>query len=543
MNFLSPTVVKCDGYSYSVELGMFNERTIEEAKKIFAIAQQKGVIVADSFWAKQWKILDESQADVLLDFRFDEVQFNRKCSPLLGCTAKDYDTAMRLVLTSYWGASVGLLRSIASNLCRMADNLDGNTFMRISVDSAPAIQQFLRILPGDTDYKNMLIDLIDPMIDEEEKSDKEGNYRTLCYYQTYLRFDFILNDFWRTASTKEKMLYFPIYLWWRLTAILPLRPIEFVLTPRNCITRENGKTLITIRRTKRKKSPLSAEYNIESDFEMEQYIIPEDLALDVEDYIEYTSSNYESPIDTLFCKNTLHRITESTPKTKRFLYRTLNSLLNRFQNEVVLSPRYGLTLRPKGETPLGDNEIELVSLGDTRHIAMISLMISGNSELVCQALAGHDIIETGQAYYGNVKTFVDALAWERVRTITTINNDKKLPTVFKVVDAGICGSPRYSAGDYSDCGKAVTELGIIGECTACPYLIVPDGKEMIQPPNDDRLKYAFIHVLDAIKKANNGTGLAKEVVPAVNALKAEANYYTHKKAMSNLNQKETVVDV
>ena len=46
-------------------------------------------------------------------------------------------------------------------------------------------------------------------------------------FNTYLKFNEILNAFWAVATESQKLFYFPLYFWWNLTAILPLRVTEF----------------------------------------------------------------------------------------------------------------------------------------------------------------------------------------------------------------------------------------------------------------------------------------------------------------------------
>ena len=43
-------------------------------------------------------------------------------------------------------------------------------------------------------------------------------------------FNDILNDYWvKSLSDEERLFYYPLYLWWQITAVVPLS----VLTPKS----------------------------------------------------------------------------------------------------------------------------------------------------------------------------------------------------------------------------------------------------------------------------------------------------------------------
>lgn len=52
------------------------------------------------------------------------------------------------------------------------------------------------------------------------------------------------------ASIDELIRFYPVYLWWIITSIIPMRPSEFCLIKRNCISTHNNKYYITFPRIK-----------------------------------------------------------------------------------------------------------------------------------------------------------------------------------------------------------------------------------------------------------------------------------------------------
>lgn len=530
------SVVRCDGYNYILDIDELSADVVSEAEKSFHVARGKGFIIADSFWANTWLLIDEAKNTKTVNFTINQINFHRICAPLLGCSAKEYETTMRVAVTCYFGAATAMLQGYCHALCRMANKMqiDGSTDIVSGYEQA--IQKFLSLLPGESAYRDDLIHRMNQAVTERTRQEKEKTKtsRPLCYYQSYLRFDKVITDFWGKASEKDKVLYFPIYLWWTLTGTLPLRPSEFTLIPRNCLSWKNGKAYLTIRRTKVKGKYLSCEYRIDADYVKETYCIPLEIAAEIESYIRATKPVYNSEIDTLFCKETQFSLARAGKViVPKYLYNNLNKLLELFYENVVLSPEYEYHLRDKCETPLNEGEIEKINLGDTRHIAMISLMLSGKSELICQALAGHDIIETGQAYYGNVKTFVDAIVWERVRMPKqTVNRDYVLPSKYTRVEGGLCFSDRTCVNDFSDCECAVSEDGEIGCCRSCSFFRPIAGKKTDVSAKDERLKTAFLHVLDAISKAKKGLSTTDEITAAAMKLQSEVTHYTTQAAVA-----------
>lgn len=530
------SVVRCDGYNYILDIDELDATVVSEAERNFHLACSKGFVIAESFWSNTWLLVDEAKNTKTINFTIDQIHFQRVCANLLGCSINEYETAMRVAITCFFGAATSNLQGYCHALGRLVNKMQIDGSIDIASGYELAIQKFLGLLPGESEYKDNLLQRLDQAFAERIKKEREKSdtSRPLCYYQSYLRFDKVLVDFWNTASNEDKVLYFPIYLWWTLTGILPLRPSEFTLIPRNCLLWKNGKSYLTIRRTKMKGTRLACNYRIDEDYVKETYGIPLEIATEIETYIQATAKFYRSEIDTLFCKESQFSLTSGKSVIiPKYLYSDLRQLLSLFYKNIVLSPRYGYSLRNKSETPLSETEIEKINLGDTRHIAMISLMLSGKSELICQALAGHDIIETGQAYYGNVKTFVDAIVWERIRMPIQVNhNDQMLPTKSIRVDGGLCFSDRVRMGDYSDCECAVSEDGEIGHCRSCSYFKPIAGKKAAVDPKDERLKTAFLHVLDAVSKAKKGQCTKGEISAATMRLQSEAKYYTTQAAIA-----------
>lgn len=111
------------------------------------------------------------------------------------------------------------------------------------------LNNFFELLPfADENAKEQISVYLCECCDEKilnQTTDK----RELCDFYSYFRFDHVLELYWNSnLSEKEWLFYFPIYLWWKLTAIIPTRPREYLLLPRDCIYRENNNYYIKMRK-------------------------------------------------------------------------------------------------------------------------------------------------------------------------------------------------------------------------------------------------------------------------------------------------------
>lgn len=81
-----------------------------------------------------------------------------------------------------------------------------------------------------------LISALDFYADIKYGSQKGFNQRELADFDSYFEFDDIIKDYWNSdISPEDRFFYYPLYIWWILTAVIPLRPREFLLTERDCI--------------------------------------------------------------------------------------------------------------------------------------------------------------------------------------------------------------------------------------------------------------------------------------------------------------------
>lgn len=519
-------------YSYQEPITQLTEEVIRQSREKFERFRELGIIHAKRYEDSSWIITDEVRKNITLDFAIDELAYAKYAREKLGCDAATFSEAMRVTITSVLGRSVyalqQLVRAIRYYVGR--DRLDARKIVEITMNG-PGIADLLLLLPGDSTEKLRLIDEIQDQI-EAAAGEKRGGKRTLAYYQSYFRFEDFMTDFWEKAEEQQKLLFFPIYLWWRITMIIPLRPTEFVLTPRDCIvTDSDGMPCIKLRRSKRKGTVQAVCYKIAEDYTIQDYRIPTKLAETVLWYRKATENVYVSDIDTLFCKHTQFKLTSmNRDNDNHYTYANLVQCLSYYYRD-VLAGLYGLSVVGCKEKPLQEGEIGEISLGDTRHIALINLVMSGASLQTCKELAGHQHIITADHYYSNIKSFLDVLALEQQYRVSIVNipdNTTQLHVVENGIPVnngeGLCFSVGVANGDFSDCSCVCDQYGYPGTCDNCRYYLPSSaarGREICKHA-EEQLKYTCVLLEKALNQYRKGIGKEESIRSAIDKLQTDA---------------------
>ena len=521
-------VIRKELYQYTEELRALTEQDEKEARDLFCSYKQQNIILNESFDDDIWRLTNQI-SNVNFDFRLGEDMYTAKAAKEIGCTYRRFCTTVRIYAVNNLHYSLSTIRGHISAIMQFARSAEvPNTDF-----TARVVSNFLELLPGNTTLRDRVCMRAYCRTEQTAKSP-----RGLVEYISYFRFSHYLNLFWTQATPNEKLLYFPIFLWWCLTSILPLRVTEFILTPRQCIVKRENAWMIRVRRTKLKGKNAQAKHTIADDYEILEYPIRDDLASEINVYIDATEDEYASDIDSIFSKRTQLRLTNLPFSNNNTNYTTNNlyQLLNRFYTD-IMQLRYSLNLVEPDVQP-GKNEINRIRLGDARHVAIINLMVSGSSLVACRELSGHLDVYSAQNYYSNVRAFLEALNFEY---LTPQRAEKALPQytsypehqllvsdlgLVTQIPAGMCASARYKDGDYSDCALAVDSYGHIGACSHCKYLI-PNHASLVDYSEaaDCELKKACALIREALNSYRTDKGVLPGMEGILNKLQTAAAQY------------------
>jgi len=495
----------------------FNDDTIGHARRVFEDYMSRGIMLNNSFDDDIWHIDDQKRTTGLMRFQIHGIP------DWIGCSPVEYRACVKAYIALKLGELAPFtLSKIARELLRLTKT--DTTELDSENDLAYHISEFLQMLPNGNFGRDEIIERFSEQASTNRRSDSDKERRrVLADFQSYLRFNDVLSDFWTAATADEKLFYFPLYFWWNLTAILPLRVTEFLLTPRDCL---NGNAL-SVRRTKLKGDGVKINYRVASDYAVCEYTLADALAAELHEYIAATDNLPATHIDTLFRiephYDYLHAVLGK--RNRYYTYSNLSTCLRWFLENARGHP---------------DTEISPPQLGDTRHIAMIGLIISGGSPTICRELAGHASIEVSSRYYTNISSFIKCATLERLNktkdaTEGILTGVQKFfiakPKNARRVAGGLCDSTAYAQNDISDCLKILGSNGEIGECSACPRYIPDNEGLQFKFINEEELARAAVdedsrYLMSMTELVRKGFGYEEDIGSALLKLQHSAHRYS-----------------
>ena len=462
--------------------------SVPSAKDRFHEFQRAGVIKDNcTFDDSKWYTTNE-YANIGLYFDFNRFSY-RKYELVFHLSFEDFTDYAKAYCISIFGKNE--LISIENTLLDIKHLLNKGyeevcgEMSDLRLYSVNRISDFLSLLVTDDNAEAMerLISALDFYADIKYGSQKGFNQRELADFDSYFEFDDIIKDYWNSdISPEDRFFYYPLYIWWILTAVIPLRPREFLLTERDCIYKNSdGRYHLKLRRNLLKGGAGGElSYKISDAYHTQPIPIPDYLGKIIEDYIIETDKYEHTAIDTLFVTDPHYRKWgQHKHSDSRFLtYMNMNTILKYFFKEIV-HEKYGYTIvYDNGEVDHENKEIRYIHLGDTRHIAFINLMQEGATPVTAMLLGGHTNIEMASHYYSNVTQFIECQTYRQYRKCICgdveykLSHADNLPPAdeFKLLsDGGICYSSQYQNGSISDCINVSGPNGEIGYCPECVY--------------------------------------------------------------------------
>ena len=430
----------------------------EQARQQFEAYKRIGAIENDSFDDDVW-VMNNEVSRRIIRFEVSEFKFRRFMEPWTGCSLDDYKDSIKVYAAFLLGrCNMEKIGEIATSFRNIA-GYSAEEIVQIQ-KNVGHITEMLRLLPSDSPELERVIEYLDEYAWEQRVA---GEQRKLAEFNSYIRFNSVLKAFWENADKDEKLTYFPVYLWWNLTAILPLRPGELIRTPRQCLNTKNGKDMIRVRRS-RLKGGGRLSYRIDDDYDLCEYPINKALADEIRWYLECTDESKLPDNDTLFSIDAQQKsgiIYPQIHQRSHYSYVNLVTCLDHFI---------------KNKIP-GDIEVRKLNLGDTRHIAMMNLIISGGSPSICKELAGHADINISSHYYSNFSTLIESAVFEEHRHMDKRTQTEYAKSLLQAknltqsisVNGGWCMSQEMRNNSVKDCLKSVGKRGEVGECRNCQY--------------------------------------------------------------------------
>jgi hypothetical protein len=509
-------------FSRYMPIRELDKAALLQAREIFEDYRKRGVIIKGGFEDYSWTLFDEVKkvGVTLLSF---EGGAEKQAMTWIGCTYHRYVKYIKAYIMLNLGEiSLFTIQDLIRVFKRLAFSTCSEA-VRMT-EYATHIIALLQLIPGGNEQRDAVIEELEEktVLRRNRKGKKQ---RCLADFKSYLRFHEILSGFWIDAGERSKLFYFPLYFWWNLTAILPLRPLEFLLIPRNCLQTNDGKHTLTIRRTKLKGGNEKISYRIADDYELKQYAINGDLANELRQYIEMTASERRVKLDTLLAQEPHCAYLGTTPmySSHYYTYAYLKTCLRYFYDEVI---------------DTGCHDIARIHLGDTRHLAMTNLILSGGSPVICRELAGHAHIDVSAHYYSNISNLVECATLERYRKSKKIEAivyggskyHLTVPADARRVSEGHCVSEKFRDGSIDDCLKVTNYNGNIGDCRFCGYYL-PDNPGVMTKFHDvneakQRLDADSRYLIRMIELVRKGLGYTEDIGSALLRLQRSGDHFS-----------------
>ena len=444
------------GLVRSRRAGTFSGDCSGMARGIFSRLREKGVVTKGSFEDSAWTLTNET-AVCRLRFPDDEAAYTAGAGAWTGVPFSEYVQAMKAFLLLQAGSvSLQGLREQLHELSILTADPDP---LESGFEPSAASLRFLGFLSGGHPVRDHVSSGLEDMIVWKRRGHAR---RDLAQFTVYLRFDRELDAFWKSSTEEEKLRWFPVRFWWKLTCILPLRPTELLVTPWDCVRQSDGQYFLTIRRTKLKKRKGSLGYRVVTDYSASSYEVPSALAEEVLWYKSAVTGALKDGRDSSAGDDDMDKNTACFSYlfggSRPLPYQDARLLLRSFLGDV-----------------LGWDDVSAIHLGDTRHLAMIGLIISGGSPVICRELAGHETVDIASHYYTNTSRIVRSASYfftrDRGKACSLVSAPFRMPpegALLHPVPGGMCGAPQILSGDISECMRNIPAGGIPGDCAGCP---------------------------------------------------------------------------
>ena len=484
----------------NIQINEFDDKTLEFTKGKFQEFVRTGVIIDGTFDDSQWTLTNEKDK-FLIDFTTDEFQV-RTIAKKRNIEYSQFVADMKQYIVMWLGMCD--LKTIQHFVFRMLKEtvqteffFNTNTlFDKYKASDIKYLFTFIQMEHIASDeYKDVMRKLMLSRYEQESiEHSRSDNRCKLNEFDSYFLFDFLIRKFWKeNKNTKLRYYYFPLYLYWVVTTILPQRVTEFCVIPYDCIRKEDDKCYLTIRRSALKGSGAGysykeRDYHIDTDYITTEYEIPEWLYDLFAEYQDATSA-YDRKYNTLFHPQFMTDNSEYSYLSREqdvFDSKMMNVLLKNFYSDIIIT-REGYTVINEAELmnrhmingsyEVMDNEIMYLQLKHTRHLALINLNLRGVNPMVIKEFSGHESSEMAYHYGGNTSNLVRC-AVKRVYDLSKKHSDY-LPAIsiglsnisaltineenrHIEMDAGYCYSEKMIAGCLDDCLCA-------GSCETCNY--------------------------------------------------------------------------
>lgn len=487
----------------------FSDDSFEDFIALFISFQNKNLIDTKcTFEDNKWIVHNEIISKTI-NFQIDEISFTsqvkkRNLSLQYNQLILGLKFFTLLLLKSYYFESVHRIQKSIKWFLEETHFLDLNEIRTFKINNKKENISHMLNFPIFSDFMDYLelIEIPDDYYDFAEaiieNYSQKHSQRLLPTYDTMFKFDDIINDFIINANNKDKEMYFPIILWWKITSVIPQRVTEFTIIRYECTKFINGKYKLILMRANSKGRKAEAPYNqsidgryipdeIEINKEIYDLIHEYKLIVDKYDHIhnfygENTVQNGIRPF-LLSCRSYISCLSKSANLALNayikdvFKRRHLDALIQQFFLKICSGESYNHNLEIIEKLTLTEHnnlnkpnanlnkellpyQLERIQLMDTRHFAIINMLLSDLPLVVVKILAGHKDINTTFGYFNHLDVFVNNYTYHlaKKRSINSLDWNTFNSTIKQTPDAKVTYFlPKIHSGELH--GKLLDDGG------------------------------------------------------------------------------------
>lgn len=303
----------------------------------------------------------------------------------------------------------------------------------------------------------------------------EDNPRDIPAFNSICKFDRLIGDCKNTIGPDDPFII--VVLWWELTKVIPIRPIEFFTLRKGSFFIENERYYVYVKRAKLKDT----EHGIPV---LEKIGISEEIYSLFDHYRDVHKDSLTDDDSFLFTVEIFNTFDRAlcTSREGYIGAAHMYTLFRDFFHDIV-ETSYGYTVVPKGKMEtVADNEIEYFQYGDSRHIAFLNLLLSGYSAYTIAQIGGHTTVRQQMHYYDHIESYLSSKAYTMAKEVQmpirkyakafdirekyalsiAYSGDRDLLSM-RQIEFGWCSSENFPF----DCE--------FDDCLTCPYSIVDDN--------------------------------------------------------------------
>ncbi len=386
------------------------ESGISNAKKVLQGLEEENILLLGEFEKDYWQFENHLSKGTTINFDFTELD--------KFLFSKELPTELKVIVKSWVGELLGkwypsLARGSYSILLKALDWTNGFQENKVKTlikeiagrDVTDASKKsYFNALFNFFNYAELPIaDVYTPRMVSYYNSlkVKNNNIRQLPPSSEVIKFSHHLemymeelNSYNGNQHLKEKIVFYPIFLWWKLTTVIPLRASEFCNISRDAHSNRDGSYFIEL---PRKKQDYQSR-NIQVITEVE---ITEEMYNHLQVYRELTEpfgvTETMCSFRSLMAVDDIAHNRSIKKDWNHFHIGILAQLITRFYDD-VLNNKYELQINDKNRlTP-----------NSTRHLAFCSLLMQGISPVEIARLGGHKTIASQYHYSYHVEYWVDS---------------------------------------------------------------------------------------------------------------------------------------